>query len=90
MTNPSKYDIVRQRKIEMTPKHFIELSTRRLYAFSGIIGIGPDLAIYEGSDGGLGEGAPLTSAEKREVAKIMLGRWHRFAIEIETLHDSKP
>ncbi len=74
------YDDRKSRIAEARASDGIVLSTgRNLYANRLILGIGPDLALYEGYDGGIDE-AELTQAERVELAKMAIERWQRFII----------
>lgn len=58
------------------------------YAFGGAVSIDSKLDLYEGFDGGFGEGgfatplrkstAPLTRKERIELADFMIARWEQF------------
>jgi len=69
-----------------------ELSTGRQFGVNqGIIGLSPQLRVYEGYDGGLlvtdqeainsCDDNPWTSAERRELADAMIERWQAFKAE---------
>lgn len=54
------------------------LSTgRKFYANNGIVGISPDLRIYEGYDGGPDD-KNWSPEERRELADFMIGLWQRY------------
>ena len=68
-------------------RHNIKLSSgRTITAVMGIIGISPDLEVFEGYDGyvdwppleGWAEGNKLTADDMCELADIMIDRWQRF------------
>lgn len=74
------------------------LSTgRSIYANNGILGMGPDLDIFEGYDGApdpeslySGED-PWTPEERAEVANMMIDRWQRWSdIKPEKNHGRSP
>jgi len=62
-----------------------------LQANCGVIGIGPDLEITEGWDGGFynpsvyfdEEDYPLTPVERIELAEFMIAKWKKFKKEAE-------
>jgi hypothetical protein len=64
-------------------------SGRVLYVDRHILGIGPDLGVYYGSDGIIQTaseyasdgGTPLTDEERLELAQIAIARWMRFVSE---------
>jgi hypothetical protein len=47
-------------------------------AHRGIIGISPDLRIFEGYDTAFLLGDDLKPEERRELAEFMIERWRRF------------
>jgi len=53
---------------------------RKVYANSGIIGIGFGGGITEGYDGGLND-RDWTPAERVELAEYMIEQWKRYATE---------
>ena len=59
----------------------LECSGRQVYANNGIIGINPELQVYNGYDGGLdafcgpGESSAFTREEQREIADYMIRLW---------------
>lgn len=63
----------------------------RLFANRGVIGIGPNLEVTEGWDGGFynpssyfdEEDSPLTPVERVELADFMIGQWKKFKKEAE-------
>lgn len=72
-------------------KFFVDAYTlgsgRKVYANSGVLGMGLDGTVYEGSDGTpwVSEGgvaveaeAVLTAEERAEVAAEMVGRWKKW------------
>ena len=69
-------------------RHNIKLSSgRTITAVMGIIGISPDLEVFEGYDGYVDwpplegwadEGNKLTADDMCELADIMIDRWQRF------------
>lgn len=62
----------------------IRFSTgKHVYAHNGIIGLGPDLHVYEGYDGGI-DTAGLTAEERRELADYMIGLWTQFRTAART------
>ena len=54
---------------------------KRLYANCGIIGIDPDLDVYEGYDGDFGDDK-LTEEEKLELAEYMITVWKSYKLKI--------
>ena len=77
-------------------RHGIKLSSgRSISAIMGIIGISPDLEVFEGYDGYVdwpplegwaAEGNELTADDMCELADMMIDRWQRFRT---ALTDSK-
>jgi hypothetical protein len=68
--------------------HYVTFSCsgRRIYAFSGILGLGvndnPEGECTYGNDGTVNEhlgGRPLTRAERQELADHMVETWKRWA-----------
>lgn len=54
-------------------------SGRKCYTNNGVIGINPDLEVFEGYDGTLDYPANrLTVDEEIELADFMIARWQRF------------
>lgn len=51
----------------------------RLQANCGILGLSPDLGLYEGYDGVPRYGDPFTAEERREIADMMIARWKEWA-----------
>ena len=73
---------------EPYPQTFIFESTgREAYANCGIIGLGPELEVFEGYDGDFdcfvkpGESSALTKEERIELADYMIGLWQQFKQE---------
>ena len=54
----------------------------KFYTNRGIIGISPELAVYQGYDNGIcppgGDGSNFTNDELLEIAEIAISRWKRF------------
>lgn len=55
-------------------------SGKKCYANGGIVGISPDLTLYEGYDGWIGESFPDAGdrADFLELADLMIATWTRF------------
>ena len=50
----------------------------KYYANGGIIGLGPDLCISEGYDGGIDNSwSPIPPAHRKEIAAYMIEQWTR-------------
>jgi hypothetical protein len=58
-------------------RHEIVLNGKKFSAHCGIIGIGPDGYLYEGYDGGFGEGVEVTQEDRIALAKLMIERWQQ-------------
>jgi hypothetical protein len=68
-------------KIKDRSFYVFECSGREVYANRLIIGIDPNLDVYEGYDGEIAtsETIPISSAERQELAEYMISRWEQFA-----------
>lgn len=58
-------------------------SGKKIYVNNGIVGISPDLKVYEGYDGGLFDMSytfegDITNAEAIELANFMISQWKKF------------
>ncbi len=54
-------------------------SGKKLYANLGRIGLGPDLNVVQGSDGGFVSGdEDLTPEERKELSKFMIKLWRAY------------
>ena len=67
---------------------YVLSSGRRLYAHFGIIGINPELKIYEGYGGGMPcpyqiKKGNLTVDDMRELADYMISLWGQFRITLK-------
>lgn len=75
---------------DTSPRYVFECTGREIYANHCIIGINPDLDVYEGYDGYIetsedapliesGDTIPLTPEERRELSDMMIALWKKFA-----------
>ncbi len=80
----------------MSDMDLIKLSTgREIYANNYILGISPELRLFEGYDGGISDWK-LSVAERIELANLAIGRWNRYKamlappqIDIEELEGAR-
>ena len=64
---------------EHTEQNKIYFSTGKvIYANNGIVGISPDMEIFEGYDGSISDDYELSRMEKIELADLMIDRWSLF------------
>lgn len=83
-----------QTRAQATKRGMTFSSGRELHANRGIVGIAPDLTIYEGYDGGIAwppdldpdfpDEEAFTADDMRELADEMIARWTAFRGRLTT------